>query len=143
MASAEPPRDLKPVADPVIDLVKGHNAGFNNTRYTKTQVTYEGPGHIYQVDFLGENQNWYRNYVLETGDQRRVYDTIDKLLTRLSRSPWADPEYVKLMVISLITFLFAVAFIYLVAVQPENKSLQVLTGLLGLMLGYFVGKREK
>jgi len=52
------------------------------------------------------------------------------------------PELAKLTVVSVLAFILLVAVIYLVIQQPENKSLQVLTGLFGLTLGYFVGKAD-
>ena len=48
----------------------------------------------------------------------------------------------KLFVISILTIIFASAVIYVVIREPDNKSLQVLTGLLGLSIGYFVGKTD-
>jgi hypothetical protein len=49
-------------------------------------------------------------------------------------------DLIKLTVVSILTFIFAFAVIYIVMRDPENKSLQVLTGLLGLTIGYLVGK---
>jgi hypothetical protein len=49
-------------------------------------------------------------------------------------------DLIKLTVVSALTVIFAIAVIYIVIDQPDNKSLQVLTGLLGLTIGYFVGK---
>ena len=51
-------------------------------------------------------------------------------------------ELMKLCVVSVLTILFAIAVIYIVIQEPDNKSLQVLTGLLGLTIGYFVGKTD-
>ena len=131
-------------ADPILDAVKASNAGFNNSRYTRQQLTYGGTRNIHRVDFLGEDQNWYQNFVLERrGKGLRVYDTIDKLLVEVAASPWGDHDYVKLVVIAVLALSFGAAVLYVVLVQPENKSLNVLTGLLGLTTGYLVGKKEK
>jgi hypothetical protein len=50
------------------------------------------------------------------------------------------PELVKLGVMSVLAIVFAFATVYLVIKEPDNKSVQLITGLLGLTLGYFLGK---
>ena len=52
-------------------------------------------------------------------------------------------EFLKVVVVYILTFMFTVSVVFIVIWQPENKSLQVLTGLLGLTLGYFVGRTER
>jgi len=62
-------------------------------------------------------------------------------LAQLMRSP-STSEFFKMVTMSILTFIFAIAVIYIVIFNPDNKSLQVLTGLLGLTIGYFVGKAD-
>jgi hypothetical protein len=52
-------------------------------------------------------------------------------------------ELIKLTVVSSLTLLFSIAVILVVVIRPDNPSLQVLTGLLGITIGYFVGKGDK
>jgi hypothetical protein len=73
-----------------------------------------------------------------------IFENTDQLIPFVSRAPTIkshDTDFIKLTVISVLTFMFA-SVIYVVIAAPENKSLQVLTGLLGLTIGYFVGKGD-
>lgn len=143
-AKADAPKAGVPKADAIIEAVKASNAAFDNSRYTRQQITYEGPGNVYRVDFLGQDGHWHDNYVLERlGKGLRVYDTVDKLLVEVTAWPWRDHDFVKLVVIAVLALSFGAAVLYVVLMQPENKSLNVLTGLLGLTTGYLVGKKEK
>jgi hypothetical protein len=54
------------------------------------------------------------------------------------RTPF--PELAKIAVISVLALILLFAVIYIVINNPENKSLQVLAGLLGLTIGYFAGR---
>jgi hypothetical protein len=74
-----------------------------------------------------------------------IFDNTDQLIPFVSRAPTTkthDTDFIKLIVVSVLTFMFAVSVIYVVIAMPENKGLQVLTGLLGLTIGYFVGKGD-
>lgn len=97
-----------------------------------------------------DSWGWY----YEKGDVKRALFTGEEIaqfiakttagrsfLYNLSAAPPLD--VIKICVVSVLTLAFAVAVIAIVARDPDNKSLQVLTGLLGLTLGYFVGKSDK
>ena len=74
-----------------------------------------------------------------------IFDSTDQLIPFVSRAPTTrayDIGFIKLAVVSVLAFMFAVSVIYVVISAPDNKSLQVLTGLLGLTIGYFVGKGD-
>ena len=132
--------------DKVVEAVKQLNAGYLNTDYFRKPPEDLRSGKLYTVTFKGEDGHWRENYVFERGKTLKPYYSIRDMIKDSTTGiiPRAtDTEFVKLMVISILTILFAVAVVWIVAVNPENKSLQVLTGLLGLTLGYFVGKGDK
>lgn len=52
-------------------------------------------------------------------------------------------ELVRMVVISVLTLLFSISVVFVVIRDPQNQSLQILNGLLGLTIGYFIGKVEK
>ncbi len=131
-----------PSADPVIDAVVRLNSRYNNTNYSKRNPVHVGSGNLYTVVFKGEDGYWRENYVYERGSKVIAYlDLREMILDRGNGliPSLRDPEFIKLMVISILTFMFAIAVTYLVIHTPDNKSLQVLTGLLGLTIGYLVG----
>jgi hypothetical protein len=68
---------------------------------------------------------------LDSQSKKTIVDLIKEM-------PFQDT--IKLTMVSTLTIVFACAVIYIVIRDPDNKSLQVLTGLLGLTIGYFVGK---
>jgi hypothetical protein len=58
-----------------------------------------------------------------------IFDNIDQLVPFVSRAPterpsWVrDTDVIKLIVVSALTFMFAVSVIYVVIASPDNKSL--------------------
>jgi hypothetical protein len=52
-------------------------------------------------------------------------------------------ELAKLAVMSFLTLVFSIAVVAIVILNPGNQNLQILTGLLGLTIGYFVGKGDR
>ena len=131
--------------DRVVDAVRQLNAGYNNKNYTKQPAMSLGLATVYAVSFIGQNNRRYENYVFERGQELKAYNTLKSLIIDRNNNiipRISTPDLIKLLVVSGLTVMFAIALIYLVITQPENKSLQVLTGLLGLTLGYFVGKSD-
>src|ERR1700723_3664670 len=126
-----------PAADPIIDAVVRLNSQYSNSAYSKRNPVRVGSGNLCTVVFKGEDGYWRENYVYERGSKVVAY--VDLRETILDRGngliPFLrDPEFIKLIVISTLTFMFAMAVTYLVITTPDNKSLQVLTGLLGLTI---------
>ena len=131
--------------DRIIDAIKQLNAGYSNTEYAKRSPEDLGAGKLYTVVFKGADQQWRENYVFERGDKVKAYYTIREALRDSFTGiipMWRDQEFIKLLVVAILTAAFATAVIGIVVWDPDNKSLQVLTGLLGLTLGYFVGKGD-
>jgi len=92
---------------------------------------------------------WY----FEKGDNSKLLFTGEEIATyiasRSTSNPLMDyvqttrfPKVVKLAVVAGLAIAFSVAVIFIVIHTPDNKSLQVLTGLAGLTIGYFVGKSD-
>lgn len=93
---------------------------------------------------------WY----FEKGDIKRAFFAPEELAQYISslaiprqfvdRLLDAPPlELIKTAVVSFLTLIFSISVIYIVIHSPENKSLQVITGLLGLTIGYLVGKGDQ
>ena len=100
---------------------------------------------------LGDDSwGWY----FEKGDIKRAFFAPEELAQFISASSIqrtfgdrlldAPPlNLIKTTVVSVLTFIFSAAVVFIVIDKPENKSLQVLTGLLGLTIGYLVGKGDQ
>jgi hypothetical protein len=134
-----------PDSEGIINAVKQLNAGYNNTDYGVRQPEDVAGGKLYTVVFRGENKEWMENYVFVRGKFIKAYFTVRDVIVDSNNSivpKWRDQEFIKLAVVSLLTVMFALAVVGIVLWNPDNKSLQVLTGLLGLTLGYFVGKSD-
>lgn len=97
-----------------------------------------------------DSWGWY----FERGDIKRAFFAPEELAQYISASAIqrtflgrlldAPPlELIKATVVSFLTFMFSVAVIYIVISMPDNRSLQVLNGLLGLTIGYLVGKGDR
>ena len=129
--------------DPVLLAVQALNAGWKNTEYSKRRPQPIGKGSMYTVVYKGQDDIWREDYVFEIGETRRAYHEVSTLVLDPLNNVIArqySTDFIKLIVVSLLTLMFATSVIYLAISAPENKSLQVLTGLLGLTIGYFVGK---
>ena len=129
-----------------IDAVSDMNEGYNNTNYRCSMPSKFASGFLYEVSFEGEDGYWRQNFVFQKGADFRPYSNLKDLLADSSNgivTPMSDPEYAKLIFIILITLVTLVAVIFLVIQQPDNKSLQILSGILGLLIGYLVGKRDQ
>lgn len=101
-------------------------------------------------DTGADSWGWY----YENGDVQKALFNGEEIAKFISRTtvrrslgtyvmgtPFLD--LAKMIVVALLTIGFSIAVVYLVITKPDNQSLQVLTGLLGLTLGYFVGKVDK
>ena len=97
-----------------------------------------------------DSWGWY----FEKGDIKRAFFAPEELAQFISASAMqrsfasrlldAPPlDLIKTVVVATLTFVFSGAAIYIVISMPENKSLQVITGLLGLTIGYLVGKGDQ
>ena len=134
-----------PSDDPVIDAVKTLNAGYDNTDYAKRSAVQIGKARIYTVVFKGQDGYWHENYVYESGSTRIAYLDLERMLNARDNDliPSArDPDYIRTMVVAVFTLVFGIAVVYVAVWDSKNPSLQVLTGLLGLGLGYFVGTKS-
>ena len=132
--------------DRIIESVKQLSSGWKNTDFSKRPPEKVGSGKLYTVVFKGEDGLWRENYVFEKGSDIRPYSNIRDVLRDTSNGiipSWKDQDFVKLIVISILTGIFSISVIGIVILNPDNKSLQVLIGLLGLTLGYLVGKGDK
>jgi len=124
--------------------------GVTNSQVTARRAS--AGGNLLTVKFQRDGMDrwgWY----FEKGDVRRPLYNAEEVasfieaqmtggfLAQLMRSP-STSEFFKMVTMSILTFIFAIAVIYIVIFNPDNKSLQVLTGLLGLTIGYFVGKAD-
>jgi hypothetical protein len=131
--------------NPVVEVVKRLNYQYNNTGYAMGDPRPLGSGKLYSVKFKGSDDVWHENYVFERGSDRRAYWSLHDLILDSNTNlvpTFRDPDYLKLVVVCGLTVLLIIAVILIVAFEQENKSLQVLTGLLGLTLGYLVGKGD-
>jgi hypothetical protein len=132
-----------PSDDPVIDAVKRLNSGWNNTDYSRRDPVQLGKASLYTVAFKGQDGYWRENYVYELANKRIPYSDLKQLLTDRNNglvSTAKDRDFFALLVVAALASIFALAVIYLAIWQPDNsKSLQALTGVFGLVFGYFLG----
>jgi hypothetical protein len=96
------------------------------------------------VVFKGANNQWYENYVGIVGGEPFAFHTLPQLL-RDRNLNIIDVKsrldmYIAYTLIAMTSVLLLVVC-YLAVRDPDNQSLQVLTGLFGLLVGYLVGKR--
>lgn len=130
--------------DPVIAAVEALNAGYLNSGYAKRGPDQIGGANIYRVVFQGRDGVWRENYVYERGNKRIAYYNIRELLMSRDNDLFpseANLDLVRLWAVIAFTTIFGIAVIYLVIRSPENKSIQFLTGFVGLGIGYLVGNR--
>jgi hypothetical protein len=110
------------VDDPVIEAVRNLNKGYNNRNYAKRSAQNFGSGTIYTVTFRGENNKFYEQYVFERGQERRAYQELAALIfdgnNKLIPS-MLNPDMIKLIVVSVLTIMFAAAVIYMVFKDPD------------------------
>ena len=136
--------------DPVIEALQQFHRSLGYRKNDASSYRRGGPksigqGSLYPIVFRGENDQWYTNYVYEKGPRRTAYIDIigmleDKNLGLIPSETRTD--LLKIGVVSVLTILFAIAVVYLIIFDPENKALSILNGLLLLTIGYFVGKSE-
>jgi hypothetical protein len=131
--------------DPVIEVVKTLNAGYENTDYAKRSPVKLGGANVYTVVFKGKSGTWYENYVYERGEKRIAYwNLADMLMARDNDliPSGANLELIRMAAVIAFTLLFGAATIYIVVTNQDNKSLQILTGVVGLGLGWLVGSQS-
>lgn len=131
--------------DPVISAVEALNAGYQNSDYAKRGPDQIGGANIYTVVFKGADGEWRENYVYERGNRRIAYHNIRELL--MSRDNDLFPsetnlDLIRLWAVIAFTTIFGIAVVYLVITSPDNKSIQFLTGFVGLGIGYLVGNKS-
>ncbi len=144
----------------VLEAVNNRFATVDRYDLTTARVVETKPfllGSLSRVDFRRKDNStktvyaWTPEPDAKTGRPRggiEVFDNTDQLIPFVSRPPTDitkkayDIGFMKLVVVSILAFMFAISVIYIVISAPDNKSLQVLTGLLGLTIGYFVGKGD-
>jgi len=130
--------------DPVIAKVEALNAGYQNTDYAKRGPDQIGGANIYRVSFKGADGVWRENYVYERGNKRIAYYNIRELLMSRDNDLFpseANLDLIRLWAVIVFTTIFGIAVIYFVKTSPENKSIQFLTGFVGLGIGYLVGNK--
>jgi hypothetical protein len=110
-------------------------------------------GTLVTVKFQRDNRDSWAWY-FEKGEVQKVLfrpeDMASFITSQIKPGTLSDlirstsfSELIKTIMVSILTLIFAISVILIVARDPDNKSLQVLTGLLGLTIGYFVGKTDK
>ena len=130
--------------DPVIAAVEALNAGYQNSDYAKRGPDQIGGANIYRVAFKGRDGVWRENYVYERGSKRIAYYNIRELLMSRDNDLFpseTDHNLIRLWAVIAFTTIFGLAVIYIVIASPENKSIQFLTGFVGLGIGYLVGNK--
>lgn len=133
-------------SDRIIAVMKEFHGGYNNTDYSVKEPQALGRGHLYPVSFKGGDGIFRENYVYTVSNKTLAYKSIkDALRDSMSGIVpfWRDVDILKLYIVTFLTITFSVAVIWIVIRDPENKALQVLSGLLGLTIGYIVGKNDK
>jgi hypothetical protein len=129
--------------DPIIAAVIRLNAGYTNSDYEKRDPVRIGDSLVYIVTFKGENGFWYQNYVYQKDERLTGFQDLAALLLASEKDlhkHGLNLEFLRMSSVIAFTLLFSVAVIWLVFRQPDNKALQILTGFVGLGLGYLVGK---
>ena len=132
--------------DPIIQAVIDFNSRYKNRNYGRGSPTRIGLGDVYGVSFQGqgEHDDWYMNYVFKRKDNLRVYESLERLVAdpanRINQPWWSEVELIRFIAIFILTIFMAVAVVYLVMQPTKNDNLQYLTSVLGLLVGWLVGK---
>ncbi|HXR26204.1 MAG TPA: hypothetical protein VN742_12630 [Candidatus Binataceae bacterium] len=130
------------IGDPIVDAVKSLNSGYNNSKYSKRHLAQAGQGNIWAVVFLGENQQWYENYVYVLGSRMEAFYNLQILLAAKGHSfvpSLRDLDFIRLIVVAAMALLLVTATIYVSISDTKSSSLQVLSPLLTLVVGYLMG----
>lgn len=143
--------------DAVEDTVDGRAAGaFSSLKNVtdasvNSRLTVAG-GVLCTIRYVkSENVNW--GWYFEKEDIRRVLYRTEEvatliadqskpktLLTLIGETPFLD--LAKFFVVSLLALSLLATVIFITIQNTENKSLQVLTGTLTLLIGYLIGKGD-
>ncbi|AXA39417.1 hypothetical protein [Rhizobium leguminosarum] len=128
--------------DPVVAAVKQLNEPYKNTEFRRRPAYEYGSTKVHSVVFKGEDGEWRENYAFEKGKTIIAYHSLVDLLK--DRKTYFLPFYqdhdsLKIITIILMALAFSAAFLYLVASGAKPESLQLLTGILGLLVGYLIG----
>ena len=143
----------------ILEAVSNRFADVDRYNLTTARVVETKPfllGSLSRVDFKRKDGSsktvyaWAPESDAKSGGRLlggiEIFDNTDQLIPFVSRAPIAtktyNADFVKLVVVSFLALMFAGSVIYIAVTAPDNKSLQVLSGLLGLTIGYFVGKGD-
>jgi hypothetical protein len=134
--------------DPVLREVIDLNKQYKNTKYSKSSPMRVGPGYTYSVSYKGENEQWYTNYVYRRRGKYRAYETLDRLIADPDNKinvPWyAEFEMIRFLLIFSLTVALVVAWVVVYTqLEGDKQSLQYLTGILGILIGWLVAKAPK
>lgn len=139
-----PPPLPDPDKDPIVQAVVRLNAAWSNKNYAKHNPTVIRGANVYKVTFEGQEGGYFENYVFQRGMKDPIpYSSLGELLNAKNNDLIPDGpnlELVRLVAVVCFTLMFGAAVIYVVVQPTENKSVQILTGFVGLGLGYLVGK---
>lgn len=129
------------------EAVKNLNRQYpGNRNYSASTFLRVGKTTVYKVHFTDESGNEeYDNWAVIRGDQVKAYFFLDTMLIDRDSGLFEhnkDIDYLKLLVTSGLAIMFSLAVIWIVINKPDNQSLQVLTGLAGLTIGYLVGQSK-
>ena len=142
------PLEIRDRASDYLSALKGISDVFPSAIDT---LPGEGTLVTNKLKLNGEDSwGWY----FEKGDIKKAFFAPEELAQFISSSNIQRPFYdrlldapplelIKTTVVALLTLVFSIAVISIVIAKPENQSLQVLTGLLGLTMGYLVGKGDQ
>lgn len=130
--------------DTIVEAVKRFNAGYNNTEHSVRSRESLGRGEVCVVVFKGQDQRFHENYVAIVKGKVFVYHTLPQLLRDRNASildMTADRDRHIVYALMAMAFIMLAVVLGLAVFDEDNKTLQVLTGLFGILTGYLVGKR--
>ena len=134
-------------SDPIIRAVQELNLPWRNHDHRKLTRQPLGRVFVYPVSFIGQD-NWSRiNYVITRGENDtnpRPFQTLEAAISSVSSITvpiWADASLLKLYTIIGLGVMIFAASCKLAFSPDESNALPVFTGLLGSIIGYFIGDR--
>ena len=129
------------------EAVKKINAPYRvvNKDYSNRQLAKINGAEIYVVEFTGGDNNRYTNWVCAIGGEYFAAHELPELLaTKASlMSRHHDPAMIRLLVVSALAVIFALALIIMGWRAPSNPVMQTFANILALLIGYLVGKEAR
>src|SRR5260370_22668766 len=118
------------LSDPILDSARNLNSGYNNSKYSKRHLAQAGNGNIWAIVFMGENQQWYENYVYELRGEIEAFYNLQTLLAKKGNSfvpSSRDPDFIRVIVVASMALALLLAIILVAITDSKNSPLHVLS----------------